>query len=193
MEKAIKGEIFRKTVHILAYIYALILYSSRDDLVIFLGFPAIIVFLDLLRLKFSKAREIVYMLWGDSIKPYEKDALSDASVMAIGVWINVLIFGKFALIGLCISILGDAFASLIGKFFGKIRFQNGKSIEGFLSFFFVSVILGILSPEIGLCIIVSGFITALVELTSPPLENFTLGFTSSLVFSISYLLTTFEL
>jgi len=187
LEKALKGEIFRKTVHILAYIYALILYSSRDDLIIFLGFPAIIVFLDILRLKFSSIRETVYMLLGDSIKPYEKNSLSDASVMAVGVWINVLIFGKFALVGLCISILGDAFASLIGKFFGRIRFKNGKSVEGFFSFLLVSVILGILSPDIGFCIIISGFITALVELTSPPLENLTLGFVSSLVFSISYL------
>lgn len=184
MEKVLKGEIFRKTVHILAYFYAVILYSYRDDLVIFLGLPAIIVFLDALRLFFKPLRRVVILLWGYSLKPYERRGLSDATVMGIGVWLCVLIFGKYSLVGLAISIVGDAFASLVGKFFGRIRLKNGKSLEGFLGFNIWVIIMALFSGELFLYILIAGIITSLFELLNPPLENLTLGIVASFTFLV---------
>lgn len=182
MEKVLKGEIFRKTIHILAYLYAVVLYSCRDDLIVFLGLPAIIVFLDALRLFFKPFNRVVILLWGYSIKPYERRNLSDATVMAIGVWLCVLIFGKYSLVGLAISIVGDAFASLVGKFFGRIRFKNGKSLEGFLAFNLWALIIALFSGELFPYVLITGIITSLFEFLSPPLENLTLGIVSSFTF-----------
>ena len=180
--KDLKGEIFRKTVHLLAYVYAVILYSSKGDLIVFVVLPLLVVLVDFLRIKFKPLMRLIYIFVGNSIKEHEKRNLSDATVMAVGIWISILIFGKYALVGLAVSIFGDAFASIFGKLFGKIGVFNNKTLEGFLAFVLVSLLLGVLSGELVYMVFITGILCAFVEILSPPLENLSLGFFSSLTF-----------
>jgi Cytidylyltransferase family. len=184
LDKALKGEIFRKTIHILAYPYAVLLFSAKEDIISLFGLTFLIVLVDFLRIKFKPLNRLIFLLWGKSIRAHERRNLSDASVMAFGIFINVLIFGKCALVGLAISIIGDAFSALFGKVFGKRRLKNGKSIEGFIAFNLAVFILAILSGDMFLPVLLAGFITSIFELFSVPLENLTLGLISSSTFFI---------
>jgi len=184
LDKALKGEIFRKTVHVLAYPYAILMFSVREDLISLLSLAFLIVFVDFLRINFKPLNRLVFLLWGRSIRAHERRNLSDASVMTVGIFLNVLIFGKYSLVGLAISIIGDAFSALIGKIFGKMRLKNGKSIEGFIAFNFSVFILAILSGDMFLPVLLAGFITSIFELLSIPLENLTLGIISTSAFLI---------
>ncbi len=182
MGKTLKGEIFRKSVHVLAYPYAILMFSVREDVVCLLGLTFLVIILDTLRITFKPINRIILMLWGKSIRPYERRKLSDASIMALGIFLNVLVFGKYSLVGLAISILGDAFSALVGKAFGKTKIKNGKTLEGFLAFNFAVLILATLSGEMFLPVLIAGFITSIFELFSVPFENLTLGFISSFSF-----------
>ena len=184
MDKALKGELFRKTVHILAYPYGVLMFFLREDLVSLLGLTFLVIFVDILRLRLKPLNRLVFTLWGKSIRPYERRNLSDASVMALGIFLNVLIFGKYSLVGMAISIIGDALSALVGKTFGKRIIRNGKSLEGFLAFNFAVFILAVLSGDMFLPVLLAGFIASIFELFSVPLENMTLGLISSFAFLI---------
>jgi len=109
----------------------------------------------------------------------ERRELSDASLMVLGIAISLSFFGGWAVIGLAISIVGDALASLFGKLLGGPRLPNSKTIVGFLAFPFWAFLVAISSQLDLLSILLVGVVVGLVEAFGVPWENLSLGVVSS--------------
>ena len=108
----------------------------------------------------------------------ERREISDATRMTLGVALSLTLFGRWALVGLAISIPGDALASLVGKTMGGPKVLNNKTLSGYVAFVLWSVAVG---WAVGrpLEILAVGVIVGMVELLSVRWENTVLGVVSS--------------
>ncbi len=108
----------------------------------------------------------------------ERREISDATRMTLGVALSLTLFGKWALVGLAVSIPGDALASLVGKTVGGPRLQNGKSLSGYVAFVLWSVAVGLaLGRPVELLAV--GVVVGAVELLPLRWENTVLAVVSS--------------
>lgn len=90
----------------------------------------------------------------------------------------IIFFSKsLAILSLVFLTFGDAFATIMGKRFGKIRFFNDRSLIGSASFFVVSIILGTIimflpGIEVTFFVVFIGSLVAtIVELLPIPLDD----------------------
>lgn len=148
-----------------------------SDPVLTWGSALYVAYLDYSRLLFPRYANLYDLLervTGSFIKERERRDVSDATRMALGVALSLTLFGKYALIGLAVSIPGDALASVVGKTLGGPRIVNGKSLSGFMALLLWSGAVGlVLGDPIDLLLI--GAAVGVVEMFSTRWENLTLG------------------
>jgi len=138
-----KREILRKFFHLSTCIFSLmLLYFGKGTCVPIFLFLAIIFFiLDFLRLKNQHIQKLYNIFFGIVTKDYEEKRFTSASYVFLSLIIVVVIFEvKIASAALLIMSLSDPIASLVGRVYGKFDIF-GKSLEGSIAFFIVSVII----------------------------------------------------
>jgi dolichol kinase len=109
--------------------------------------------------------------------------LTGASFILMSVCLSVLLFPKpIAVCALSFIIVGDTFAAIIGRPWGKHRFGD-KSIEGSLGCFAGALLVACFAPGIPLAIGIPGAVVAtLVEAAPIKLDdNITVPLASGLV------------
>lgn len=128
---------------------------------------------DYLRFEIKSFNIFFKRFFGEMIKAKEKKFFTGATWVCISSFIVSLLFPKnIALISLLFLTVSDNIASIVGKFYGKRKIFEGKTLEGSLSFFLISFSLTIFFNELPISkkIIVSIFAT-LIELISFNLDD----------------------
>jgi len=96
------------------------------------------------------------------------------------IWFDLMRFGEIKLssfAGLASVGIGDSFASIVGKKYGRSRiFRDGKSVEGMLANFFsqlifMSMVSLLIGQELSTNIIPALFLTAAAESTTDQIDN----------------------
>lgn len=149
-----KSELLRKGIHLLSLSMAIIYYFIPRELALQILIPLTIfsLIVDLSRYFFPAYSKIFYKLFGFMLREHEinskKLTLSGATYVFLGVTLVVIIFPKvFVVPAIAILIIGDIFAALIGRKYGKHKFL-AKSFEGTFAFFITGSIVILLSPKI---------------------------------------------
>lgn len=127
--------------------------------------------------------------WGGMIRNHEAaGGLTGASYILMSVCLSVLIFSKpIAVCALSFIIVGDTFAAIVGRQFGKHRFRN-KSVEGTIGCLVGTLIVAFIAPDLPLQIkLVGAVVAALVEAAPIRLDdNITVPIASGIVMTLLY-------
>ena len=133
----------------------------------------------------SFAKKIVSSI----IRQHEKDGdFTGATYILASFCLTIALYDKpIAIVALAFIIVGDTFAALVGRRFGRYRFFNGKSVEGSLACLAGTVIVALLAPGIALPVALLGALVATV-VEALPLgidDNVTVPILSGLVMTLS--------
>ncbi len=177
MITSFKSEIQRKLIHLSSLIYP-ILYHFVDNytmssLLIFLF--CIVFFWDLLRINNINFKLLSFLF--KFLRPSEinNKKFCGATWFMLSFALVVIFFPKYiAILAMCVLIICDTCAALIGKKFGRIQFFE-KSLEGFLAFIVSALILcyGYIyimninfNTKINIYLLVAILFSAIIELLS---------------------------
>jgi len=165
------NEVLRKATHIGALVipggYYLLKLNRIEMLYIMVPIAVFMVFIDISRLRnwkfwHSFAKKII----GRLIRPKEIDGdFTGASYILTTVCLTVALYDKpIAITALTFIIVGDTFAALIGRRYGRHKIFGDKSLEGSLSCLIstllVAIFVAILFPTMTLTIAISGAVVA---------------------------------
>ena len=134
-------ELQRKSIHLLGLVFPILyLFTTRHTAVIAVGaLLAIALGTELLKVLFPAFRVIFMRVFSPMLRSQERSGgLTGATYYLIGSFLCILLFDKtLAIVCLCFLTLGDLFAALIGKQWGRIKLFSRKSLEGSLACFIV--------------------------------------------------------
>jgi dolichol kinase len=149
-----KSEVFRKLIHLFSLSIPTVYYFITKELALSILIPLTIfsLLIDYGRYYHKALSELVDKIFGFIMRKHEKDSkkknLNGATYVLLSAVIVILIFPKvFVVTAFAVLIIGDSFAALIGRKFGKTKFLL-KSLEGTLAFFFSSCFVVLLSPKV---------------------------------------------
>ena len=149
-----KHELVRKSIHLCSLSIPIIYNFITRELALTILVPLALFSLtfDILRHYHSKIGELFTKFFGFMLRSHETDkkkkSLNGATYVLLSAVIVVFLFPKIIVISaFAVLIIGDIFAALIGRKFGKHKFLF-KSLEGTLSFFITSAIVILLTPKI---------------------------------------------
>ncbi|WNY26364.1 diacylglycerol/polyprenol kinase family protein [Methanolapillus ohkumae] len=138
-----RQEIKRKLLHMTSFVFVIFIYWATQEMacfvlgLLFLG----LVVAEWLCKMFPALNNIKIKYFSTVLRENEKTGNVSSVWFLLGCFLSVLLFSKdVAIIGITILIFGDAFAALVGKRFGKHKFKNGKSWEGFFGFVGISLL-----------------------------------------------------
>lgn len=189
------SESWRKATHTGALIipgaYYYFDWSRAQMLWIMVPIALGMVIIDICRLRDNWFwRKIASKVIGSMVRPHEKAGdFMGASYILLTVCLVVALFDKnIAIAGLAFTMVGDTFAALIGRKFGKHKFMANKSIEGSLGCFLgTSIVALVMHPYLPWQLGVSGAIVgALAETFSFGIDdNVTVPLASGLVMTLT--------
>jgi len=190
-------EIKRKGIHLIGLLIPICYYFFRKEdqiiaIIILLSLTAIYFSFELLRSKNEKVQKYFLTHFSSLLRTHEKQKITGTGYYLLSSLLSVSFFDKeLAIACLSFLILGDMFAAIIGKKFGRTKVFAGKSLEGSLACFTVCLVIGLgvrllfpnyLTPQI----IAIGALTAtIVELFSIRIDdNLTIPLISGFVMQI---------
>ena len=135
-----RQEIKRKLVHLSSlWMVAALLLLPRTFCAILFGVMAVLTVL----LEYAHYRRVPVLrqcydfFFGRMLRDYGDNRFhlsGGAPVLAAAALSAILFPVPFSGLAMAVMLLGDTAAALIGRRFGRIRFSNGKSLEGSLAF-----------------------------------------------------------
>lgn len=146
--KSLKIELYRKAVHLSSlWMPMLIMFCSRNFCII-LFFTLVVLNIVVEYSAYQKTAVIGGMFRRMFIKTLRNKEINRTSfvpsgsvyILAAALFVSVCFSAKAAAAAMCIVLIADSNAALIGKFFGTFRFANGKSVEGTMAFFISAVL-----------------------------------------------------
>jgi glycerol-3-phosphate acyltransferase PlsY len=132
------SEARRKSLHLASLILPLwILYqplpwphSKRAWVALILSLTAIALTIDVIRVNDDRTRRGFKRFFGEMIREHEAFSLLGSTYLLIAAWLALELFPRpLAAAALGFTILGDGFAALVGKAWGRRRFFH-KTLEG---------------------------------------------------------------
>lgn len=106
--------------------------TRNEFRLLFLGLVVAAIALDLLRIHEHRARAFIRQFFGQMIREHERFSLLGSTYLLLAALLAIEIFPQpVAAAALGFTVLGDAFAAIVGKGWGRVRIF-GKSLEGFL-------------------------------------------------------------
>jgi len=137
------GEIYRKSLHLLALAYPLgyVLLGKTIALWILVPLSITAITLDLLRGKNEAVHGVFDTIFGFMMRPEErqfdpeKPPINGASWVTASFTVLAILFpGNIAIYSFLMFMIGDAVAALVGRKLGKHRLSASSSVEGTLAF-----------------------------------------------------------
>lgn len=187
------GELARKGTHMFALVipggYHLLGLSKTGMLAIMIPIACTMILIDISRLRQWKFwTEFAQKLAGSMVRQHEADGdFTGATYILTTVCFTVAMFDKpIAVAALAFIVVGDTFAALIGRKFGRHRFWNGKSLEGSAACLVGTLIVAALTPDLAWQVSVVGAVVATVA-EALPLgvdDNVTVPIMSGLVMTL---------
>lgn len=174
------AELSRKAVHLSSLGISAFVWVWGAALALKILIPLFLLFLlgDVLRAKSAYFRTLIDHTMAFMMRDFElvpnKLIINGATWVLLGAVLTFSIFPKdIALAAFSILILGDAFAAIIGRLYGKTPLGNtGKSVEGSLAFVFFSCLVYPLVPNLDFSpLLFTILIAAVVEALPLPLDD----------------------
>jgi dolichol kinase len=127
------------------------------------------------------------------LRQKEKAAIGSYVYFTIGALIVVSVFSKnVAFAAILMTTFGDMSAALIGKRFGKIRIDNGKSIEGCIAEFLVDLAIAVVLLGNPLISLIMALVATYVETTFVKIDdNLAIPIFSASVAELAFIALTF--
>ena len=161
-------ELRRKSIHLLGLILPILyVFTTRHTATIAVGaLLAIALGVELLKVLLPAFRVMFMRIFSPILRSQERrGGLTGATYYLIGSFLCVLLFDKtLAIVCLCFLTLGDLFAALIGKQWGRIKLFSRKSLEGSLACFIVCTAVALLIGLHPIVAIVGALVATLIEL-----------------------------
>ena len=161
-------ELRRKSIHLLGLVFPILyVFTTRHTAIVVVGvLLAIALASELLKAFFPTFRGIFMRIFSPMLRSQErKGGLTGATYYLIGSFLCILLFDKtLAIVCLCFLTLGDLFAALIGKQWGRIKLFSRKSLEGSLACFIVCAAVALLIGLHPIVALVGALVATLIEL-----------------------------
>jgi dolichol kinase len=169
-EIGFKQELIRKATHLGALVipggYYILGLERMTAALIMLVIGLTMLLIDISRMRdWWLWRNVARHVIGSVIRKHEKDGdFTGATYILLSSALTIFLFQKpIAIAALSFIIVGDSFAAVIGRKYGRIKFAN-KSLEGSLGCLLGTVIVALLAPGIPLSVGLLGAVVAtLVE------------------------------
>ncbi len=181
-------ELRRKSIHLFGLLVPIIYsFVEKPTALIIVGLLTLIALLiELLKTLSPPFRDLFFRILSPMLRSHERrGGVTGATYYFIGSFLCILIFNKnLAIVCLCFLILGDLFAALIGKQWGRTKLIAKKSLEGSLACFVVCALIALMKyhPVIALA---GALVATLVELFPTGLDdNLTMPLASGLVMQL---------
>ncbi|MCH8291102.1 hypothetical protein IH992_08405 [Candidatus Poribacteria bacterium] len=181
-------ELRRKSIHLFGLLVPIIYsFVEKPTALIIVGLLTLIALLiELLKTLLPPFRDLFFRILSPMLRSHERrGGVTGATYYFIGSFLCILIFNKnLAIVCLCFLILGDLFAALIGKQWGRTKLIAKKSLEGSLACFVVCALIALMKyhPVIALA---GALAATLVELFPTGLDdNLTMPLASGLVMQL---------
>lgn len=140
-------EIKRKAFHLLMLIYICAYWVLPRTLVIsaLALFFVLVTAAELIRLRHDGFNRWLLAVLGGVHRPDEEKKVSAIPWTLAGSLLTMLLFPdrRIVLVSFLYLALGDTAAALVGRNYGKIRFSNGKSLEGSMACMAVCFLAGL--------------------------------------------------
>lgn len=170
-------EYVRKAIHLLNLViplsYCYIFPNKIDFLKILFGLTCLFLFIDVIRNKFPFIKIFFIKIFGKMLRNHEiKGKLTGATWVMIASLLTISLFPKnIAILSLVFMSLGDTFAALVGRKFGKVAFFN-KTFEGFLGGLLPCIIIAFYFNSLPLYVsIVGAFSAMIIEVVPIPIDD----------------------
>lgn len=161
-------ELRRKSIHLLGLVFPILyVFTTRHTAIIAVGsLLAIALGVELLKAFLPAFRVIFVRVFSPMLRSQERrGGLTGATYYLIGSFLCVLLFDKtLAIVCLCFLTLGDLFAALVGKQWGRIKLFARKSLEGSLACFIVCTAIALLMGFHPIVAIAGALVATLIEL-----------------------------
>ncbi len=168
-------ELRRKSVHLLGLLFPILyVFTTRHTAIIVVGgLLAIALGIELLKALFPAFHGMFVRIFSPLLRSQErKGGLTGATTYLIGSFLCVLLFDKtLAIACLCFLTLGDLFAALIGKQWGRIKLFSRKSLEGSLACFIVCTAVALLIGLHPVVAIAGALAATLIELLPTGIDD----------------------
>ena len=178
-------ELRRKSIHLLGLVVPIAyLLTEKPTALTLVGiFTGIALLIELLKALFPPFLGLFVRIFSPMLRSHErKGGLTGATYYLIGSLLCILIFQKnLAIVCICFLILGDLFAAVIGKQWGRTKLFDHKSLEGSLACFVVCALIALMRfhPIIALT---GAIVATLIELLPIGLDdNLTMPLISGIV------------
>jgi len=181
-------EIQRKITHFIGLVIP-ILYHYIDNKQLVVGILAFVTWLllcfEILRYVFPDFSSLLLKFISPILRSHEKQGkiLGSTYFVASSLLSIVLFPQEIAVASITFLVLGDLFAAIIGKKWGRIKIFSRKSVEGslacFIICFFVSILVIRIKPVVGLFGAIAATIFELVPIGID--DNLTMPLTSGFV------------
>jgi dolichol kinase len=151
---SLKGEFYRKTIHIFSSSIPIGYYFLSKDIVLSVLLPLLFCMVVVEMLKYKS--ETVYSLYLKYFKfllrehEFNKDKfrINGASWVLLADVVCIILFPKYiAISGMLLLSLADSSSAVIGRMYGKKQFAPNRSYAGTFAFFVTGVIIVLLSPK----------------------------------------------
>lgn len=143
MAFSIKRELKRKSIHLFALVipigYSFLDYSTT---IFWVSVACVIsTVIDILKSENRAVRFLFIRFFRDMLRHKEKKCFTGSTFILFGSTLTILFFNKWlAIIAISYIIVGDIFAAVIGKMFGKHKVYGSGSIQGSIAFFLSAAI-----------------------------------------------------
>ena len=181
-------EIQRKITHFIGLVIP-ILYHYIDNKQLVVGILAFVTWLllcfEILRYVFPDFSSLLLKFISPILRPHEKQGkILGSTYFVTSSLLSIVLFPQeIAVASITFLVLGDLFAAIIGKKWGRIKIFSGKSFEGslacFIICFFVSILVIRIKPVVGFFGAIAATIFELVPIGID--DNLTMPLTSGFV------------
>ena len=181
----------RKAIHlfnlIIPFGYWFLIPDQNQFKIIIITFTALFILADFFRTKSKLIKKLFKIFFDKMLREHElKGQFTGATWVMISASVTILFFSKnIAIISLIFMSIGDTFAALIGKKYGKLKIYD-KSLEGFLGGLIVCLLAAYYYDPLPFYISGVGALTAMLFETLPlPLDdNFRIPIGSAIIMTI---------
>ena len=181
----------RKAIHlfnlIIPFGYWFLIPDQNQFKIIIITFTILFILADFFRTKSKLIKKLFKIFFDKMLREHElKGQFTGATWVMISASVTILFFSKnIAIISLIFMSIGDTFAALIGKKYGKLKIYD-KSLEGFLGGLIVCLVAAYYYDPLPFYISGVGALTAMLFETLPlPLDdNFRIPIGSAIIMTI---------
>ncbi len=155
--------------------YYILGLSRGTMLTIMVPLTLVMIFIDISRLRhWNFWEKFARRFFSAMVRPHEDQGdFTGATYILIAVCLAVALFSKpIAIAALAFIIVGDSFAAVIGRKFGRHRFGGRKTIEGSLGCLAGTMIVAMVVPNLSLAVgLIGACVATLTEAFSLKIDD----------------------